>query len=63
MKKFDGLDQAMIERFAPRPGRRPLLPELSEKAQVALMCRMLFREGWNEHIAGHITFRLGTGLG
>ena len=42
MKKYDGLDQAMIERFAPQPGRRPLLPELSDKAQVALMCRMLF---------------------
>ena len=61
MKKYDGLEQAMIERFAPNPGRKPLLPELSDKAQVALMCRMLFREGWNEHIAGHITYRLENG--
>ncbi|MGI9286083.1 MAG: class II aldolase/adducin family protein [Pseudomonadales bacterium] len=61
MNKYDGLDQAMVERFAPQPGGRPLLPELSEKARVALMCRMLFREGWNEHIAGHITYRLPNG--
>lgn len=61
MKKYDGLEQAMVERFAPNPGRRPLLPELSDKAQVALMCRMLFQEGWNEHIAGHITYRLENG--
>lgn len=61
MKKYDGLNQAMVEQFAPRPGRKPLLPELSEKAQVALMCRMLIREGWDEHIAGHITYRLDNG--
>lgn len=61
MKKYDGLNQSMLERFATRPGRKELLPELSEKAQVALMCRMLIREGWDEHIAGHITYRLENG--
>ena len=61
MQKYDGLNRAMVERFAPNPGARALLPELSEQAQVALLCRMLFREGWNEHIAGHITYRLPTG--
>ncbi|MFQ3324377.1 MAG: L-fuculose-phosphate aldolase [Pseudomonadales bacterium] len=61
MKKYDGLQQTMVERFAPNPGRHTLLPELSDKAQVALMCRMLFQEGWNEHIAGHITYRLANG--
>ncbi|TDG11267.1 class II aldolase/adducin family protein [Seongchinamella unica] len=61
MNKFDGLNQAMVEQFAPMPGRRPLLPPLSEKACVALMCRMLFKEGWNEHIAGHITYRQPDG--
>ena len=61
MKRYDGLNQAMVERFATKPGRKPLLPELSAKAQVALMCRILFREGWNEHIAGHITWRLDNG--
>lgn len=61
MEKYDGLNKAMVERFAPKPGRRPLLPPMSDKAHVALMCRMLFNEGWNEHIAGHITYRLPNG--
>ncbi|MGI9278297.1 MAG: class II aldolase/adducin family protein [Endozoicomonas sp.] len=61
MKRYSGLNQAIVDQFAPRPGRHALLPELSEKAQVALMCRMLFREGWNEHIADHITWRLPNG--
>lgn len=61
MKKYDGLNEAMVKQFAPQPGRRALLPDISDKAAVALMCRMLFKEGWNEHIAGHITFRLANG--
>jgi ribulose-5-phosphate 4-epimerase/fuculose-1-phosphate aldolase len=56
-----GINEAVIKQYAPRPGRRALLPELSDAAQVALMCRMLFREGWNDHIAGHITYRLPDG--
>ncbi len=61
MKKYDGLNEDMVKQFAPQPGCRPLLPPMSEKGQVALMCRMLFKEGWNEHIAGHITLRLDNG--
>lgn len=61
MKKYDGLNQKMVQQFAPQPGKRALLPAISDKAAVALMCRMLFNEGWNEHIAGHITFRLSDG--
>ena len=61
MEKYEGLNAEMVQRFAPRPGRRELLPKMSEKAKVALLCRMLFSEGWNEHIAGHITYRLPNG--
>lgn len=61
MDKYYGLNRAMMEHIAPRPGARPLLPELDDRAMVALMCRMLSREGWNEHIAGHITYRLADG--
>lgn len=61
MPMIPGINPDIVKRFAPRPGRKPLLPALSNKAQVALMCRMLFREGWNEHIAGHITYRLDNG--
>ena len=42
MKKYEGLNREMVQRLAPRPGRRELLPEMSEKAQVALLCRMIF---------------------
>ena len=61
MSDIPGVDYDMVRHYAPRPGRRRLLPPLTEQAQVALMCRMLFHEGWNEHIAGHITFRLPDG--
>ena len=61
MATIPGINADIVKQFAPNPGRRPLLPELSEKAQIALMCRMLFHEGWNEHIAGHITYRLADG--
>ena len=57
MLKTDYINLDMMAKFAPNPGERPLLPPLTPKAQVALMCRMLCREGWNEHIAGHITVR------
>ena len=36
----------------PHPGRYPILQELSAKQQVALLCRVLFKEGYNDHIAG-----------
>ena len=52
------------ERLAPllpHPGRYPILQELTPKQEVALMCRVLFREGYNDHIAGHITVRQDDG--
>jgi len=61
MQQLPGIKADIVKLFAPNPGRKPLVPELGEQAQVALMCRMLFREGWNEHIAGHITYRLEDG--
>lgn len=61
MQKTEGLNRVMLEKFAVHPGERALVPPLSPKAQVALTCRMLSREGWNEHIAGHITVRQPDG--
>ena len=52
-----GINEAIIKQFPPRPGRRPNLPPLSERAQVALTCRMLIKEGWNDHIDGLINYR------
>lgn len=45
----------ILEKLAPHPGRYPLLPELSPQQELALLCRMLHREGYDDHIAGHIT--------
>jgi len=39
----------------------PALPALSPQAEVALLCRMLFREGYDDHLAGHITYRQPDG--
>ncbi|MEM8500079.1 MAG: class II aldolase/adducin family protein [Pseudomonadota bacterium] len=61
MRRFEHLNKEIMQHIVPNPGKRRLLPELSAKAQVALMCRMCFREGWNDHIAGHITLRLENG--
>jgi len=35
----------------------PALPPLTPHAEVALLARMLFREGYDDHLAGHITYR------
>ena len=35
----------------------PDLPELSPQAELALLARVLFREGYDDHLAGHITYR------
>lgn len=50
-----------LKPLAPQPGRYPLLPALTPKQQVALLCRVLFAEGYNDHIAGHITYRQDDG--
>ena len=59
--RHDGINQELLSRYAPRPGRKPLLPALSDRQQLALLCRVLSREGYNDHIAGHITLRLDDG--
>lgn len=39
----------------------PPLPALTAEAEVALLCRMLHREGYDDHLAGHITYRQPDG--
>ena len=55
------LNTELLARYAPNPGRRPLLPQLTPQQQVALLCRVLPREGYNDHIAGHITVKQEDG--
>ena len=57
----DSLNREVLARYAPKPGRHALLPELTPQQTVALLCRVLYREGYNDHIAGHITVRQEDG--
>lgn len=50
------MNRELMERLAPVPGKRPLLPPLTPQAELALLCRVLFREGYSDHIAGHISY-------
>jgi L-fuculose-phosphate aldolase len=52
---------------APTSGTRrhnpmaPALPELTPAAELALLARILFREGYDDHLAGHITYKQPDG--
>jgi ribulose-5-phosphate 4-epimerase/fuculose-1-phosphate aldolase len=35
----------------------PPLPPLTAQAELALLCRVLHRDGYDSHLAGHITYR------
>lgn len=39
----------------------PPLPELTPQAELALLCRILHREGYDDHLAGHVTYRQPDG--
>jgi len=40
---------------------KALMPELTLRQEVVVLARALWREGWNDHLAGHITVALGDG--
>ncbi len=45
--------------FSPTP--ESLLPELSPRQELVLLARALWREGYDDHLAGHITYRQADG--
>ena len=45
--------------FVPTPDA--LLPPLTAREELVLLARTLWREGYNDHLAGHITCNLGDG--
>jgi len=45
--------------FTPTADR--LMPELTPRQQLALLARALWREGYDDHLAGHITASVGDG--
>ena len=50
-----------LDRLKPQPGRFALTPELSPQQELALLCQALFAEGYDDHIAGHISYRQPDG--
>jgi ribulose-5-phosphate 4-epimerase/fuculose-1-phosphate aldolase len=51
----------LMKRLAPVERKKPILPDLTPHAELALLCRVLFREGYNDHIAGHISYKQPDG--
>ena len=39
----------------------PALPQLTPRAELALLARMLHREGYDDHLAGHIAYKQPDG--
>jgi L-ribulose-5-phosphate 4-epimerase len=44
-----------------RPTADSLLPELTPRQELALLARTLWHEGYDDHLAGHITYRQPDG--
>jgi len=55
------VDEVLLKMIAPNPGRYPLVPKLTHKASVALLARVLFDEGYDDHLAGHISWKQEDG--
>lgn len=51
----------LMKRLAPVERKKPLLPVITPQAELALLCRVLFKEGYNDHIAGHISYKQPDG--
>jgi L-ribulose-5-phosphate 4-epimerase len=43
------------------PTAEKLIPDLSPREEIVLLARTLWREGYNDHLAGHITVNLHDG--
>jgi ribulose-5-phosphate 4-epimerase/fuculose-1-phosphate aldolase len=43
------------------PSVDSLMPELTPAEEVVLLARTLWREGYSDHLGGHITYNLGDG--
>jgi ribulose-5-phosphate 4-epimerase/fuculose-1-phosphate aldolase len=43
------------------PTAEKLVPDLSRREELVILARALWREGYNDHLAGHVTVNLGDG--
>ena len=55
------MNDELLKQLAPVPRRQALLPPLKPEAELAMLCRLLFAEGYDDHIAGHISYRQADG--
>ncbi|MFT5443281.1 MAG: L-ribulose-5-phosphate 4-epimerase, partial [Myxococcota bacterium] len=46
-------------KFRPTPEK--LIPDLTPQEELVILARSLWREGYNDHLAGHITINRGDG--
>ena len=53
--------KAAVSARSPRGEAERLLPALTPQAELALLARVLYREGYDDHLAGHITYRQDDG--
>lgn len=50
-----------LKVYAPTKDIAPPLPALSPQQELALLARVLFQEGYDDHLAGHITYKQPDG--
>jgi ribulose-5-phosphate 4-epimerase/fuculose-1-phosphate aldolase len=50
-----------LTAYQPTREIAPPLPELSDRQLLAVLARVLYREGYDDHLAGHITYRQPDG--
>ncbi len=50
-----------LDEYTKQAGRYALAPDLAPRQELAILCRVLFAEGYNDHIAGHISYRQEDG--
>jgi len=50
-----------VTRVPFSPTADALLPELTPRQEIVLLARTLWREGYDDHLAGHITYRQPDG--
>lgn len=58
MKTIETLKQDALEQTKPIA---PPLPDVTPAQQLALLARCLFSEGYDDHLAGHITYKQPDG--
>ncbi len=57
-------EESRATEIAVEPLAKPIappLPDLTPAQELALLARVLFREGYNDHLAGHITYKQPDG--